>query len=131
MPSRAPSKKAAWLFGSVLLLVLCAIFVWMGRDEDLSSSRCVILRLFISLTGGLFATFFAGKVAAKGSVMGMPIAAAGGAAIFVLLQFGPSPLPCGPGTASAPPPNSASSEILITFPSDGAMVGHVSQVEWT
>ena len=81
---------AAWIFGSILLLFLILAFFLV---PCLSSDQRGILRFLMALAGGLFAFFFVGGVVLEGKLRDLAISAAGGAAIFVLIQFVSNPFP--------------------------------------
>lgn len=81
---RSGSPMASWIFGAVLLGVLVWAFLFVPNP---TGAQCGMLRFFISLAGGLFAFFFVGGVVLQGKLAGFLTGAAGGFALFLLLQF--------------------------------------------
>lgn len=96
---KPPYEIAAWVFGSILLIFLISVFFF---TPCLSPDQRGILRFLMALAGGLFAFFLVGGVVLEGKVKDLAISAAGGAAIFVLIQFVVNPFPdqrCNPQTS--------------------------------
>jgi hypothetical protein len=86
---QSTASKAAWIFGSGLILFLIGVFI---SGPCLTGLRRTLLLFFMSLTAGLFAFFFLGGIVLKSNLKGVIISASGGVALFVLIFFY-APLP--------------------------------------
>ncbi|HEV2692316.1 MAG TPA: peptidoglycan-binding domain-containing protein [Verrucomicrobiae bacterium] len=75
---------AAWIFGSVLLVFL---FVFCFAIPEPTPSQAAILHFLMALLTGFFAYFFVGDAVLKGNIKGQKIAASGGFALFIAMQF--------------------------------------------
>ena len=78
------SPIAAWIFGGGLLFVLV---IALFNNQPLNRNRRSILRFFMALTAAFFSVFFVGGVILQGNLLGLGIAAGGGVALFILIQF--------------------------------------------
>ena len=77
------ASTAAWIFGLLILLFLMAIVVFVKIEPD----KQPIIRFLMALSAGFCATFFLGQVVLHGKLGAMQISAAGGVALFILIQF--------------------------------------------
>lgn len=110
----AVSARASWIFGSILVLFLFIVFFLV---PCLSSDQRGILRFLMALAGGFFSFFFIGGVVLKGKLQDLVISAAGGVAIFILIQFVSNPFPatnCAATNSEAarPPVNSSAAPVV-------------------
>lgn len=80
------SMKAAWIFGSILLLFLISLVFWNPSTLPPTSQK--VIRLLSSVFGGLISGFFAGNLNLAGRIPklnNITIGAVGGFAVFVLI----------------------------------------------
>ncbi len=97
-PLHESAAVAAWVFGGLILLFLMLIvFV------DVNPAKFPIIRFMMALSAGFFAYFF-GRVVLEGTLKGFAISAAGGAALFILIQFVFDPFQVLPTRSSSTPP---------------------------
>ena len=81
-PFEESAGVASWIFGGLILLFLMLIvFV------DIDPIKFPIVRFLMALSAGFFATFFVGGIILNGTLRGIAFSAAGGIALFILIQF--------------------------------------------
>ncbi|HEX6189212.1 MAG TPA: hypothetical protein VFZ40_14120 [Pyrinomonadaceae bacterium] len=81
-PFEESAGIASWIFGGLILLFLMLIvFV------DIDPIKFPIVRFLMALSAGFFATFFVGGIILHGTLRGIAFSAAGGIALFILIQF--------------------------------------------
>jgi hypothetical protein len=77
----------AWVFGSILLVFLAAVFVY-GPNE-LPAHKHLMLGVFCALLSGLMSSFILGTLVISGKIpeqlLGLDVKAGGGLAVFVLV----------------------------------------------
>jgi len=86
--SGGTSMKAAWVFGTVLLLFLISLVFW--NPSNLAPTSQKVVRLLASAFGGLVSGFFVGSLNLAGRVPkfnNLTIGAVGGFAVFVLVYL--------------------------------------------
>jgi von Hippel-Lindau disease tumor supressor len=79
---------ASTMFGTLFLGFL---FTFTIVAPHPTPSQLVVVRFIMALSAALFSSFFVGGIILKGSIAGMRLSAAGGFALFVLMEWGPNP----------------------------------------
>lgn len=113
-PFEESAGVASWIFGGLILLFLMLIVL-----VDIDPIKFPIVRFLMALSAGFFATFFVGGVILNGTLRGIAFSAAGGIALFILIQFVFDPfqvLPARSSTASPGPTPAATQSPPATQP---------------
>jgi hypothetical protein len=84
--------------GLILLFLMLIVFV------DIDPIKFPIVRFLMALSAGFFATFFIGGIILHGTLRGIAFSAAGGIALFILIQFVFDPFQVLPARSSTAPP---------------------------
>lgn len=75
---------ASWIFGSLLLIFLVAFCFIIPEPTP---SQAQIMHFIMAALSGFFAYFFVGDAVLKGNIKGQKLAAGGGFALFLVMQF--------------------------------------------
>lgn len=100
-PFAKSAAAASWIFGLVIVGFLMLIVIYV----DVDPGKQPIIRFLMALAAAFTASFFLGNVVLKGTVGGMQISAAGGIALFILIQFVFDPFRVLPSRSSAAQPS--------------------------